>query len=163
MHYLYTTEEAEQLHQRMRRSKMCMTIIAVAALIACVMICFHVHTGNASHLLGWVIGLSTLAGWTCILTAAFSYYPAKAEWKHIHASLNSPVETLCGVLSVNSEAYHIPQSVTVCKAALTDGEETHTLHVLAEKVCELPSVPTRVRVDTVRRFIIAFEVCDEKG
>ena len=162
MHYLYTTEEAERLHQRMCRSKYCMTIIAVVALIACVAICLNVHTGNASRLLVWVIALSTLAGWACILITALAYFPSRAVWKHIHASLSEPMEMLCGVLSVNPEAYHIPQSVTVCKAVLTDGEESHTLHVLADKVRELPAAPARLRVYTVRRFIIAFEVCNEE-
>lgn len=161
MHLLYPPEEAEQLHRRSRRSGRWILCIGAAALILCVTLCFFVRTGNASRLLTWVIAVSTLSGWACILIGALVYFPARAEADHMRGILSETPEERRGTLSVSPLLFHIPRSVTVRRAILTDGEEKTTLHVLARKAKKLPAGDVYLRVYTVRNFITAFEECHE--
>jgi hypothetical protein len=159
----YLPDDARRMARRAQISGALAVGIAVAAFIACVTLCFFVRTGTAAQLLKWVIGLSVLAGWGCILILAFVHYPARAEAEHISHILAETPTVREGVLTVEKTAFHIPKSVDIRRAVLTEGEESTALHVLSRCVGRLPTVPVRVRVYTVRKFITGFEVCDEEN
>lgn len=158
---LYSHEEKNRMK---KRAVICLaTACAVlgAALIACVVLCTKVRTGNAEKLLYWVIGLFTLAGWFFILMIGLGYRPFQAEYRHMEGILNGPEEMDEGRLTVSPVSFRIPKSIVIRKAALTNGEETRTLNVDARLAKMLPKNGSRVRVKTVRKYITAAEACDE--
>ena len=57
----------------------------------------------------------------------------------------------------------LPRSIAVRRALLTENGETTALSLNARLARRMPPDGTRVRVRTVRRYITAFEVCDEES
>ena len=162
MIFLYTDHETER---ERKKAKVCLLSaggILLAALTACVVLCFHVRTGNESRLFKLTVALFTLAGWTAILLYSLGYKPAQAEYRHREHILKGESQAYEGVLTVSGGAFRIPKSITVKKAAIATGEETVRLNLDASLAGRMPPDGTKVRVLTVRQYITAFEVCDEK-
>lgn len=155
---LYTPEAARQWKRRA-----CVTLalalgLVALALVANIVMCTRVDTGNAAALQTACIALFTLAGWACILLLYFAYAPAKAQAVHMAGMFSAPSETHEGVLTIHRESFHIPHSVTVRKATLETAEGTLSLSVSAGLVHKLPKNGARVRVTTVRKYITGYEV-----
>ena len=158
MTVLYTAEEALLLRRRYRAFALFACSLLGAAFIACVALCILTNTGNARKMAFAAIALFTVAGWICILVANMAVLPARAEAKHMQAVLGMPSEQYCGRLETTALRFHIPQSVTVRKVMIDDGNERHVFHVWDRKAALLPPDGTAVRIRAARQFIMAFEV-----
>lgn len=158
MKRLYTPEEAQRWRRRTRLSFAFCIVLAVLVLAVCILLCMRVNTANASQLLLTNIGLFTLAGWTVILTLYYVYTPAKAQAVHIEGMLAEEPQLHEGICTLQENTFRIPKSITVRSVSIASCEDTVSLHVSAALARQLPPSGTRLRVWTVRRFIIAYEV-----
>ncbi|MBQ8556381.1 MAG: hypothetical protein IJ438_10995 [Clostridia bacterium] len=163
MKQLYSPQDAQRWKLRARRSLAVAGLTLGIALVICIILCCMVDTGNSDTLLAAVIALSTLAGWTAILTLWFIYAPARAEAEHVAGIVQGEPEEAQGVLTIGAQRFRIPHSVTFYKAALTDGTEQRTFNLNVRLAEELPPSGTPVRILTVRKFITAYEVQDEEN
>lgn len=158
---LYHQEDARRMGVRAKAGRAAAGGILAAALIACVALCCQVRTGNAQTLYRWVVALFTLAGWGAILLTRFLIRPCQAEYQHMTSILSGEAEILEGKLTVAPESFQVPRSIRVRKAHLTSGEESCTLNVDDRLAAQLPPDGTHVRLQAVRRYITAVEVCHE--
>ena len=159
MNSLYDRAEVHKLRQRSRISRALAWGLLAASVIACVILCTRVKTGNDRRLLAWVIGLSTAGGWTAILLLRLLSRPARIVSSHMEGILNNPEESChAGVLRLLPGTVSIPGSIDIRKAELTDGDSRTALNVLAVKAGQLPPDGARVRVRAVRGYIVGFEV-----
>lgn len=159
---LYGPGEEKRFRRRDRVCRAAAWTVLIGGLGACVWMCCRVHTGNAAALLKACIIVSTLAGWIFLPLLIWGANPARAEHKHISGIRAGHPETREGVLTVEKESLSLPRSITVRRAHLTQNGETAALSLNARLARRMPPDGTRVRVKTVRRYITAFEVCNEK-
>ena len=165
MEALYTAAEADIIRRRARRLKAGMLAVALTGLAVCVGLCFGLTTANTDGRRLAVIAVSAAAGWTVILLRAVWFVPARAVYTHMDGVLSAGErEIFSGVLSVEKGAMHIPKSIWIRAVTLTgpDGR-TETLSVLADKAGQLPPDGTPIRAETVRRYILAWEVPHEEA
>lgn len=158
MKSLYSTTVCAYWAARAKRCLLLCALSLLTGLAICLYLCTRVTTGNASALLVWTIGIFTLAGWIGLWALWFSYLPARAQVSHIQGILEGDAQEHQGAIHVLGEKVHIPRSIAICKVALKDGGETQTFHVNAQFVSQLPENGTLVKVQTVRKFITAYEV-----
>lgn len=157
MEHLYTHAESQRWK---RRAALTMGISAGAvalALAVCILLCTAVNTANARTLLLCCVALFTLAGWAAILLLFFVYAPARAQAEHIFGMLNGETQVFEGTLTLHRETFRIPKSITVRKATLHTDEGPVSLNVSAALAHRLPT-DRRLRLETVRRYIAAYEV-----
>ena len=74
--------------------------------------------------------------------------------------LSEEPEVHQGVYSLRPGAFRIPRSITVRNVGLASEEESITLHVSAALVRQLPPSGTCLRIWSVRRYIVAYEVIE---
>ena len=156
----YSQVDALRMDRRAKVSLFVSFGLLFSALIACVVLCTRVNTGNAEQMLYWVIGLFTAAGWIAIVLLRLVYFPSAAVCRHIKSILGGVEEELKGRLSLSPAAFQIPKGILARKVSLAvEGEEeTRKLNIDGRFVKKLPPNGTRVRVRTVRKFITAIEV-----
>ena len=158
MKSLYSTTVCAQWVARAKRCLLLCALSLFVGFLICLYLCTRVTTGNASTLLVWTIGIFTLAGWISLWTLWFSYAPARAQVSHMNGMLEGDMQEHQGTMHVLGEKMYIPKSIAIYKVALKDGDETKTFHVNAHFVSQLPKNGTLVKVQTVRKFITAYEV-----
>ena len=156
---LYTPEAAQRWKRRASLTRAIAPSLVALALIVCIILCTMVNTANAQQMMFACMGLFTLAGWTCILLLYCVYAPAQAQALHIGGMFTQAEEAHEGLLRVHRDSFRIPKSVTVRKVTLDTAEGPLSLSVSAALAEQLPQNGTRVRVRTVRKFIVAYEVC----
>ena len=163
MEALYTVEETAALRQKARRMRTLMLGIGLAGLAVCVTLCCFVNTAGAAALQIAVIAVSTLAGWAVILLWTVWYAPTKAQYEHMDGVLSAAErETYEGTLIVKKDLLHIPRSIWIRRVTLTDSQGgVQTLSVLADRVDALPERGARIRVEAVRKYILAWEALHE--
>ena len=162
MEQFYSAQGLARWEKQARRMLLAALLTAGIALAACIVLCCHVNTANASLLLAIVIGMSALGGWAVILLLAFGYFPARAEIGHIRGIREDQAAEYAGVLRLSTPQWRIPHSVAFVKAALEmDGEEK-SFNVNVRLIPLMPADGTRVRVRAVRKFITACEVQHEE-
>ncbi len=164
LRFLYTAEEKDALLKKAKRFRTAMWAAAGAGFAICVLLCFFVRTANAGRMQIAVIAVSVLAGWAVILLRALGEEPARADGTHMEGLLSNPEHAFhTGRLTVKAQAVHLPRSIWVRRAVLTgtDGAE-RSLSVLARKGGELPPRDTVIRVETVRGYIIGWEVAHDE-
>ena len=156
----YSQAEALRVDRRAKTSLYISFALLFSALIACIVLCTQVNTGNAEAMLYTVIGLFTLAGWIAILLLRLVYFPSAAICRHVKSILGGEEEEWKGVLSLSPAAFQIPKGIVARKVTLSvEGEEEpRKLNIDDRLVKKLPTDGTRVRVRAVRKFITAIEV-----
>lgn len=159
MNRLYTPEAAQRWKRRASLTRIMAPGLVALALIVCIILCAMVNTSNAQRMMLSCMGLFTLAGWACILLLYYVYAPAQAQALHIGGMFTQAEEEHEGLLTVHRDSFRIPKSVTVRKATLDTADGPLSLSVSAALAGQLPQNGTKVRVWTVRRFIVAYEVC----
>lgn len=162
MEILYTPDAAGKWRRKAVIWRNAIIVLAVLALTVCIVLCTQVRTENASRLLIAVMALSTLAGWTIILLLNFAYLPAKRQADHMCSMLEEENESYEGRLSLSPMRFAIPHSIVIRKATLTNGEEAAALSINAALADRMPPNGAYVRVQAARKYITAFEVCDEQ-
>lgn len=159
---LYTPKEAERWKKRAKRSRAAQGCLLAAGLAACVCLCARVNTLNAHRMLLTVIAVSTLSGWAAILVRRLVWAPARAEAAHTAGLESEQKEVYRGVLSAPGDVFFIPRGIAARRVRLEGGEETPILSVDARRLGLLPPAGTPVRVETARKFIVAWEAWHEK-
>lgn len=157
---LYPQAETQQLKRIVRRLTCLAWLTALAALAICILCCVRVTTISATQLRWTAVAASALGGWAVILLHGLAISPCRARLRHAEGLGEGARETMTGVLTASRQTFQIPGSVRVRKVLL-DGPEPHSLHVADSKARLLPPEGTRVRVEAVRRYIVAWEVCHE--
>jgi len=159
MKRLYTPEAARRWKRRASFTRLIAPGLVALALMVCILLCTMVTTANARQMMFACIALFTLAGWACILLWYFVYTPAQAQALHIGGMFTQAEETYEGVLTIHRDSFRIPKSVTVRKATLDTADGPVSLSVSAALAGQFPANGSKVRVLTVRKFIVAYEVC----
>ena len=157
----YSKEEMERYRRRAVWSGAAAWGALALGWLACAVLCFFVNTANARRMLIWMIGLSTVSGWAFILLRQLVYAPAHADASHmagILADEAEKTEEFEGLLRLSPGAFQIPKSIAVRRATLTNSEESTSLTVDASLARRLPPDGSRVRVQTVRKYITGYEV-----
>lgn len=160
---LYSQDEAVRMEKRARRGLISVCALLGAALAVCIVLCTRVRTGNAEKMLYAVIGVSSLAGWAAILLFSLLYLPSRAEYMHMKHMLSGEPEEYEGRIRISPAVIQIPRSILVRKVFLTDGEETRTLYLDHRLIRRMPENGTPVRVQTVKKYITAWEALDENA
>ena len=160
MIFFYSQAEAMRVDRRAKISLYVSFALLLSALIACVVLCTRVNTGNAERMLYLIIGLFTLAGWIAILLLRLVYFPSAAVCRHMKSIIGGTEEEIEGSLSLSPAAFQIPKGIVARKVSLAvEGEEdARKLNIDDRLVKKLPTDGTRVRVRAVRKFITAIEV-----
>lgn len=156
---LYTKEKADQLRRKADQARTAAWLTAASALTACIVMCCLVRTANAGALQITVISVSVLAGWAVILLTALVTRPARAEAEHMLGLLADTPQEHEGILTLKPDWVSIPKSITVRKVSLEENGSTLSLNLNSRMVSALPENGSRVRLLTVRSYIIAIEVC----
>lgn len=159
MKRLYTPEASQHWQRRASLARIIGPGLVVLALIVCIVLCTMVNTANAQQMLFACMSIFTLAGWICIFLLYAVWAPARAQATHIAGMLEQEPELYEGELTIHSDSFRIPKSVTVRKAALNTTDGVLSLSVSAALAEQFPANGTKVRVWTVRKFIVAYEVC----
>ena len=159
---LYHPEEEKRLSRLAACSLAAAVGILAGALILCVGLCFRVNTGNAGWMLRKAVVCSTLGGWIAMALYFWVYRPSRAESRHMAGILAGEKQEYRGYLTVDSAERQLPCSISVRRAALENGGETVHLILDARLARRLPPSGAFVRVAAVRKYITAYEVCDEK-
>ena len=118
----------------------------------------RVSTLNARAFYLAAVAVSTLGGWAAILIWAFGYRPRRAEHIHMKGMLEGPREGSAGTLGCPGGITPIPGSISVRRVPLLSEEGSVSLLIYAPLAKELPSSGARVRVETVSRYIVSWEV-----
>ena len=161
---LYTPEEAAAIRAKAKKLKILMLALSLACLVICILLCCLINTANEAAVRIAVISVSTVFGWAVILLWALGYAPAKADYTHMEGVLEGERESCIGTLSLEEGVLHIPKSIWIRRVTLTDDNgNTHILSVLADKAGSLPPEGTKVRAETVRKYIVAVEVLHEEA
>lgn len=160
---LYTPGEAQAWQGRARRCRQAVWILSAAGLAACVFLCCRVNTGNAHALFLGVTALSVLTGWAVILLRSLLYQPARAQAQHTAMIAAGSAENYRGALTVERDAFAIPRGITVKKVYLEAAGERILLQADARRAALLPENGRRVRLTAVKKYVTAFEVCDEEA
>ena len=158
---LYTTHESQIMKNRARVTLLAALAFLCGGMILCVSLCGQVRTGNEKQMFLRVVTAFTLAGWCAILLLRLGYAPARAECRHALHLAAGEAKEYQGVIRVSPQAFKIPRSIYVQKAVLQQEDDAVTLHVNARLAHRLPPDGTSIRVQTVKQFITAYEVCDE--
>ena len=158
MVFLYSRADALRMDRRAKISLYVSFSLLLSALIACIVLCTRVNTGNAERMLYLVIGLFTLAGWIAILLLRLIYFPSAAVCRHMNSIIDGEEKELEGSITLSPAAFQIPKGILARKVSLAAEDETHMLNVDDRLVKNLPPDGTRVRVRVVRKFITAIEV-----
>lgn len=158
----YTASEADALRRRARAAVILAIGSLAVGLIVCVALCIGVTTLNALRRQWTTVTVSTLAGWIAILSVGLAAVPSRRLALHASRMLSGNREELCGVLTLDPMRVQIPRSIAIRKVRVTDGDAETVLNINDAKAAKLPLDGRRVRVLTVQRYIVAWEVCDEE-
>ena len=155
---LYSLKECERARVRAVRARRAAAGGLIAALAVCVVLCLRVSTLNARAFYLAAVAVSTLGGWAAILIWALGYRPRRAEHIHMKGMLEGPREGSAGTLGCPGGITLIPGSISVRRVPLLSEEGSVSLLIYAPFAKELPSEGARVRVETVSRYIVSWEV-----
>ena len=122
-------------------------------------LCLLVRTGNARIMLYAAGGTAVLLGWAAIAWWMFALEPARAEEQH-RTGLKAAGEPSVyeGVFTLREGSFRIPKSVRIYKVSLDTGEDTLSLNLAESLLEKAPADGSRVRVQTLRKFITGIEV-----
>lgn len=160
---LYNPGEADALRRRARAGTILAAGSLLAGLVVCVALCTGVTTLNALARQWTTVAASTLAGWIAILSAGLAAVPSARLAQHTEWMLSGEREAVCGTLTLDPMRVQIPRSIAIRKVRVNDGTRETVLNVNEAKAAKLPTDGRRVRVECVRRYIVAWEACDEEA
>lgn len=155
---LYSLKECERSGIRAARWRRAAAGGLIAALAVCVVLCLKVNTLNARASYIAAVAVSTLGGWAAMLIWALGYRPGRAEHIHMKGMLEGAREGFSGTLGCPGDTTLIPGSISVRRVPLLSEEGSVSLLIYAPFAKELPSSGARVRVETVSRYIVSWEV-----
>ena len=160
---LYTAKEIKKMLVRAGKSRLAALGVFGAGMAGCAGLCFLVNTGNAHALFLTVLCLSCASGWGAILINSLVSAPARAQAAHMKNTLSGKPEVYSGILRLDKTVLQIPRSIAIQKVYLENGEEPVTLSLNARYASRLPLNGTRVAVLAAHKYVIAYEVQDEKA
>ena len=143
---------------RARRSTLVFRLFAAGMLLTFVTMCLLTRTANARTMFISMLAFMIPAGMICILLYSLRVRPDRAAVKHAETLLAGETETAEGVFRFAGGPVQIPGSVRVLPVILQDGEATRRLHLDETLAGCMPAEGTRVRVQTVSRYITGAEI-----
>ena len=157
--FISPTLLAEQ-KARSRRSTLVFRLFAAAMLLAFVTMCLLTRTANARIMFIVMLASMIPAGIICILLYCLRVRPDRAAVKHTRMLLDGETETAEGEFLYAGGPVQIPGSVRVLPVILRNGEESRRLHLDETLAGRMPAEGTRIRVQTVSRYITGAEAMD---
>ena len=158
---LYTPEGLSRVRKTASRLWAGAAALAAAVLAGCILLCTGVRTSNADSRQIAVILLSALGSFTVCCLITEGALPARWEAQHEAGILPEASRVTEGRLISEGKPFSIPKSITFCplKAETEDG--TVDLRVNRRFRKQLPPFGTPVRLETVRNYIVAWEVVSD--
>ena len=129
-------------------------------LILLLVLCLLTRTGNVRTMLtiAWASLIPLGFGWIALWM--FFTEPARAESRHLEGLAEGTPEVREGILTLSDVSFRIPKSVRVRKIRLETEEETLSLNLNERLWRRMPPDGSKVRAETVRKFITGFEVLE---
>ena len=155
--FINPTLLAEQ-KARSRRSTLVFRLFAAAMLLAFVTMCLLTRTANARAMFIAMLASMIPAGMICILLYCLRVRPDRMAARHTKMLLDGAAETDEGEFRYAGGPVQIPGSVRVLPVSLQNGEESRCLFLDETLAGRMPAEGTRVRVQTVRRYITGAEI-----
>ena len=123
-------------------------------------LCLLTRTGNVRTMLAAAWAGLILPGLGWIALWMFRTEPARAEARHLEGLAEGTPESREGILSFTGDSFRIPKSVRVRKIRLETAEDVLSLNLNERLWRRMPPDGSRVRVQTVRKFITGLEVLE---
>ena len=156
---LYSNQQIRQMKKRAALYKAAAALVAVCALITCIMLCIITRTATDAVLHTAVVLVSLFAGWAVILLLTMGYQPNRAGALHAEGILKDAFleETVSGLLLQTDSPVRIPKSVDICRVSILCENEKKRLNILESSRKALPSPGSFVTVKAIRSFITEVE------
>ncbi len=155
---LYNHQQAQARSTRIRVWTVLTLTVMAASLAGCIVCCCLSSTATAARMEGYAILTAIAGGWFAIFALTVKILPDRYMLLHERNVLDSPRETVTGVVSVEPEVLQIPKSVTICKVTVGKGAFTQRLNVRSDKAQLLQDLSGRnLTLHTVHGYIAAFE------
>lgn len=155
---LYTIEEIRRLRKNARRARGLAALLGAAALAGCVALCFGLRTENMLRRQTAAIILSTLGSFAAVLLLGEGALPARREADHEEGVLKEDAAERTGRIGQIAPAFRIPKSIAFHTVALETEEGPVSLKLNARHRKIFPEPGTRIRVETRRDYVTAWEV-----
>ena len=158
MTLLYTPEEVRRLRKNARRARGLAALLGAAALAGCVALCFGLRTENMLRRQTAAIFLSTLGSFAAVLLLGEGALPAGREADHEEGVLKEEAEVRTGRIGQIAPAFRIPKSIAFHTVTLETEEGPVSLKLNARHRKIFPEAGTRIRTETRRDYVTAWEV-----
>ena len=158
MTLLYTPEEVRRLRKNARRARGLAALLGAAALAGCVALCFGLRTENLLRRQTAAIILSTLGSFAAVLLLGEGALPARREADHEEGVLKEEAEVRTGRIGQIAPVFRIPKSIAFHTVTLETEEGPVSLKLNARHRKIFPEAGTRIRTETRRDYVTAWEV-----
>ena len=157
MEQKYTPESVRRLRDRARRAVAAAAGAGAAALCGCIALCAGVRTANAGTRLTLTIALSALGLFTAVTLLEDVRKPALREAAHEEGVLREAAVTAEGRIAAVGDPHPIPKSITFLPVTLETADGAVSLKLNARLAGDFPAEGRRVRAETRRGYLTAWE------
>ena len=162
MEWFSTAEELSLWQKREKRLTAVFRILALCAVIAFIVLCLMIRTGNAQTLHWILIAVTCVLGWICISLHVLGIQEARTQAGHLDMLLQGEKETCTGRMTLTRESISIPKSIRIRKVLLDTGkEEPKRLNLDERWVSRLPADGSMVNLTVVHSYIAGVETLEE--
>ena len=159
---IYPATDAKRMKRSLPWLRFAALFFLLGGIVACILLCIGVTTGNAARRQWTVVLIAILSGWAFLLIRSLAVKPLSARLQHFEGILNEtePAKTREGVFLSADAKLTIPGSITVRKVRFRFETGEETLNILADKASLLPAPGAAVTVRTIRTFVAGIGGCD---
>ena len=158
---LYSPAFLEKQKKQNRLRRKLIVTFALLGLAACVILCIGVNTENCIRRMIAVFCISVLTGWILIYRYLFCYRTVKREIAHGENLNTDDRRVLCGVVTVEKQAYRIRNSINFRKVLVDTAEGREVVNINASRSRELQKAGNPLKLYIAHSYVAAFEVYDE--
>ncbi|MGX8699640.1 MAG: hypothetical protein ACSW8F_06880 [bacterium] len=154
-HELFSPAEYERLKKQKTLWTLAAALVALGALVFCVLCCLGADTLHAAEMEKRAILASGLSGCVVIYILTWQVTPLRRELTHTRLMLEGEREAVTGLAVVGPEKIYIPGGVVIRRVTVETGGTRRRLSINARKAKRLPA--GRLTLYAVSGFIAAYE------
>ena len=154
---LYPALEIQKLTRKAKLWQIALSVIALTALTACIVLTALTTTANAQQMELAVIIISTVAGWLIIYFGTFAALAGKRELTHADMLNKEERIRIAGAPTVTDRRITIRHSITARRIEVQTEGETRRLLVCESKARELEAA-NAVALYAAHGYVAAYEV-----